>query len=81
MDAGELAVVDVPVDKEGNAGGGIAMGTLLARVWQKRRRSGSSWQASQLPGARVGDALVMGPYIGVEVLLKAGAVDAGIIAG
>ena len=41
VDAGELPVVDVPVDKEGNAGGGIAIGTLLARVWQKRRRSGS----------------------------------------
>ena len=42
VDAGELPVVDVPADNEGIAGGGMAIGTLLARVWQKRRRSGSS---------------------------------------
>ena len=32
VDGGELFAVDVPVDKEGIAGGGMAMGTLLARV-------------------------------------------------
>jgi len=41
VDGGELFVVDVPVESEGIAGGGMAIGTLLARVWQKRRRSGS----------------------------------------